>query len=84
MTKNAKKKRNKLHLKFDRVLDAFLGSKLWRKWWEYCQNKTNLNYYLIWAIGRLFERIDKFKFEEFNLYFIGHSHLDACWLWTKL
>ncbi len=79
-----KKRKVKLHLKFDRVLDAFLLSKLWRKWWDFCQNKSNLNYYLISAIGRLFERIDKYKFEEFDLYCIGHSHLDACWLWTKI
>ena len=84
MSLKDKRKKNKLHLKFDRVLDAFLANKLWRKWWEYCQNKSNINYYLILAIGRLFERRGKYKFEEFNLHCIGHSHLDACWLWTKL
>ena len=84
MSKKVNKKKIKLRIKFDRVLDTFLISKLWRKWWEYCQNKINLNYYLILAIGRLIERIGKYKSEEFNLYCIGHSHLDASWLWTKL
>ncbi|MFX1567746.1 MAG: alpha-mannosidase [Promethearchaeota archaeon] len=79
-----KKKKLKLHVKLDHVLDAFLNGKLWRKWWNYCQNRTNINYFFISALGRLFERIDKYSFEEFDLYCIGHSHLDACWLWTKL
>ena len=79
-----KRRKYKIHFKFDRVLDAFLLSKVWKTWWDYCQNKSNLNYYLISAIGRLFEKIDKYKFNEFDLYCIGHSHLDACWLWTKI
>ncbi len=77
-------KKFKLRIKFDRILDTFLNNKLWRKWWNYCQNRSNINYYLLLALGRLFERIDKYNFKEFDLYCIGHSHLDACWLWTKL
>ncbi len=84
MSKKGKKKKHKLHVKFDQVLDAFLNSRFWKKWWGYCQNKSNINYYFISAIGRLLARLDKYKLDEFNLYCIGHSHLDACWLWTKL
>lgn len=84
MLKKSKKKKKKLKIGFDRVLDAYLISKPWRKWWGFCQSRSNINYYFISAIGRLLGKLDHYKTEEFNLYCIGHSHLDACWLWTKL
>ena len=84
MLKNENEKRYKVRMGFDHVLYSFLYSKAWRKLWERRQYKKNSNYYLIMAIAKLFEKLDNYKFNEFDLYCIGHSHLDACWLWTKL
>ena len=84
MLKNENEKRYKLRMGFDQVLHAFIYGKAWRKLWERRQYKKNSNYYLMMAIAKLFEKIDNYKFNEFDLYCIGHSHLDACWLWTKL
>ncbi len=77
------KSKFKLKIQFDRVLDAFLYSKRWRKQWE--RGYTNLRYYYLTAMGvKFFEKVFKYKFEDFNLYALGQSHLDACWKWTKL
>jgi len=84
MIKREDEKRYKLRMGFDHVLHSFLHSKAWRKLWDRRQYKKNSNYYLFMAIAKLFEKLDNYKFNEFDLYCIGHSHLDACWLWTKL
>ena len=84
MLKNDNRKKYRLRWGFDQFLHQFLHSKMWNKMWNRRQYKRNSNYYLTMAFSKLLERRDNYKFNEFDLYCIGHSHLDACWLWTKL
>ena len=77
------KARIKLRTKLDRPMYALLHSKGWRAYWDFCQ-KHNINYYTQVAVGRLAQKIRKYKFKEYDLYGIGQSHLDLCWHWTKL
>jgi len=77
------KTRIKLRTKLDRPVFALLHSKGWRALWDYCE-KHNINYYWEVAFGRLAQKFKKFKFKDYDLYGIGQSHLDLCWLWTKL
>ncbi|MHA1294756.1 MAG: hypothetical protein ACTSQJ_19125, partial [Promethearchaeota archaeon] len=91
MTEKEQFKELKLKIKLDRMFHAFLDSKSWKRFWDFCQ-KHNINYYLHFALGKLFKKLKrklkkyphKYKLGDFNLYAIGQSHLDACWLWTKL
>lgn len=77
------KKKIDLAFRMDRVMEAFLYSKRWKKYWE--KRQKNLYWYYLTPIGlKLFEKLGKFKYKDFNLYAIAQSHLDACWLWTKL
>ncbi|MFO8017684.1 MAG: glycoside hydrolase family 38 C-terminal domain-containing protein [Promethearchaeia archaeon] len=76
-------KRLKLRTKLDRPLEAMLHNRAWRKCWKFSQNH-NINYYLHMAIAKFSEYKKNFRLKNFNLYAIGQSHLDACWLWTKL
>lgn len=83
MSKELNKNRLKLRIKLDRPLDALLHNKEWRKYWKWCQDH-NINYYLHMGLVKFFERKNNYRIKNFNLYAIGQSHLDACWLWTKL
>lgn len=80
-----KSKKEKIHLKIklDRLLDAFLYRKGWRKSWD--RRFRNLYwYYRTPLLLKFFEKMFHYKLNEFNLYALGQSHLDACWKWTKL
>ncbi|MGV9204399.1 MAG: hypothetical protein ACOC44_10335, partial [Promethearchaeia archaeon] len=83
MTQEFDKKGIKLRYKLDRPLESLLHNKGWRKYWKFLQ-KNKINYYLHMALAKFFSRVNNFQLKDFNLYAIGQSHLDACWLWTKL
>lgn len=80
---NEKKKELKLQRGNERFLDAMLHSKHWRKLWDYLQ-KNHINYYLHNAYFNLGKAIKGIDFNNFEIYAIGRSHLDAAWHWTKL
>jgi alpha-mannosidase len=56
---------------------------MYKSIWNFMQ-KHNINYYWQAAIAKFRERQKKYRIRNFDLYAIGQSHLDACWLWTKL
>ncbi|MGV9171172.1 MAG: alpha-mannosidase [Promethearchaeia archaeon] len=73
----------KLRRGYERFLDAMLHSKHWRKLWDYLQKK-HFNYYLHIAYLNLGKTIKGINYNDFDIYAIGRSHLDAAWHWTKL
>ncbi|MHA1335221.1 MAG: hypothetical protein ACTSPW_05660, partial [Promethearchaeota archaeon] len=83
MTPRKEDTRLKLRVKIDRAFHSFLDGKSWKKFWN-CIHKKNVIYYTGIALGRIIQKKKKFKLNEFDLYAIGQSHIDAAWLWTKL
>lgn len=80
--KNMKEKIN-LNFKLDRVVDAILMNPKWRSFWN--KRYRNLKWYKWTALFMdLMEKYFKIDINEFKLYAIGQSHLDAAWKWTKL
>ncbi len=83
MSKEIEKTRIKLRSKLDRPFFALLSNGMYRAIWNFMQ-KHDINYYWQAAIAKFRERQKHYRIRDFDLYAIGQSHLDACWLWTKL